>query len=204
MTNDMYLYEKECFLKGYKYVAGCDEAGRGPMAGPVCSAMVILDPNYTIEGLDDSKKLTEKKREKLFDEIKAHALAYEIEFIDSKEVDEINVYRSSQLAMERCILRSKIKPDFVLTDCMPLTIDINHLPIVKGDSKSASIAAASILAKVSRDRLMCEYDNIYPQYGFKIHKGYCTKMHKEAIEKYGICPIHRTTFGPVKKILENK
>ena len=199
---DMYEYEKKYHALGYHVIGGCDEAGRGPMAGPLVASMVILDPEYEIVGLNDSKQLTEKAREKLYNEILNHALVVEVEVISVEDVDKYNVYRASQMAMERCIERSKIKLDFVLTDCMPLTIDYPHEAIVKGDAKSASIAASSIIAKVTRDHIMNEYDKIYPMYGFKKHKGYCTKLHKDAIEKYGICEIHRKTFGPVKSIIE--
>ena len=199
---NMYEYETKYHNLGYQVIGGCDEAGRGPMAGPLVASMVILDPSYEIKGLNDSKQLTEKKRDKLFDEIMEHALVVEVEVISVNDVDKYNVYRASQMAMERCIERSKIKVDFVLTDCMPLTIDYPHEAIVKGDAKSASIAASSIIAKVTRDRLMDEYDKIYPIYGFKKHKGYCTKMHKDAIKEHGICEIHRKTFGPVKSIIE--
>lgn len=200
---DMYEYENKYHSLGYQTIGGCDEAGRGPMAGPLVAAMVILDDNHMIEGLNDSKQLTAKKRDYLFDEIMKYAKVVEVEVISVEDVDKYNVYRASQMAMERCIQRCKIKVDFVLTDAMPLTINIEHLPIIKGDAKSASIAASSIIAKVTRDRLMDKYDEIYPQYGFKKHKGYVTKLHLEAIEKYGICPIHRKTFGPVKKVMSS-
>lgn len=202
MIKDMYEYEKKYHDLGFEVICGCDEAGRGPMAGPLVASMVVLDPNYVIEGLNDSKQLTEKQREKLYDEIIKHALVVEVEVISVEDVDKYNVYRCSQMAMERCIQRSKLHVDFALTDCMPLTIDCPYESIIKGDAKSASIAASSIIAKVTRDHLMDEYDKLYPMYGFKKHKGYCTKYHKDAIKKYGICEIHRKTFGPVKEVMK--
>jgi ribonuclease HII len=195
-------FEQQFYSENIKFIVGCDEAGRGCLMGSVYAGAVILPRDFKCDLINDSKQLTEKKRDKLFDEIMEHALVVEVEVISVNDVDKYNVYRASQMAMERCIERSKIKVDFVLTDCMPLTIDYPHEAIVKGDAKSASIAASSIIAKVTRDRLMDEYDKIYPMYGFKKHKGYCTKMHKDAIKEHGICEIHRKTFGPVKSIIE--
>jgi ribonuclease HII len=197
-------YEKEAYEKGYSYIIGLDEAGRGPMAGPVVVAGVILPKDYYDERINDSKKLTEKKREQLFEVIKENALAYYISIIDEKRVDELNVYTSSKTGMIEAIDNIKIKPDFALTDAMPLGDKIEHISIIKGDSKSISIAAASILAKVTRDRIMIEYDKQYPEYGFKKHKGYPTKQHKEALKKYGPCPIHRRSFKPVQDVLNEQ
>ena len=197
----MYEYENSLLEKGYYYVAGTDEAGRGPLAGPVVVAAVILDRNYTIEGLNDSKKLTDKKRRFLFEEIKKHALSYSITFIDKEKIDEINILESSRLGMIKSIENLEIKPDYILTDAMKLPYE-NCLDIIKGDALSASIAAASILAKVSRDDYMIELDKKYSLYGFKDHKGYGTKKHIEAIKKYGVIKdVHRLTFEPVKSLV---
>ena len=188
--------EKLFCNKGYKQICGVDEAGRGPLAGPVCAAAVILPANYIIEGLNDSKKLSESKREKLFDEICTNAVSYSIAFASVDEIENYNILQATFIAMNRCINSLKISPDFALIDGnrMPADIKIPCETVIKGDSKSASIAAASILAKVSRDRLMLEYAEKYPQYAFDKHKGYGTKVHYEAIEKYGICEIHRKSF----------
>ena len=188
-------YEISAREKGYKFVCGIDEAGRGPLAGPVCAAAVILPEGIEIEGLNDSKKLTEKKREKLFDIIKEKALAYAIAFADEKEIDEINILQATFLAMKRAFDALEVKADYALVDGnrMP-KLDSDGETIVSGDALSPSIAAASILAKVTRDRLMVEYDKKYPQYQFAKHKGYGTKVHTEAIKEHGPCDIHRLTF----------
>ena len=198
---DLLAYEKELYEKGYEYICGTDEAGRGPLAGPVVAAAVILPKNMMIVGVNDSKQLTEKKREELFDVIMDKALAVGVCFIDNKKIDEINILEASRLAMMEAIKKLKIKPDYVLSDCMKMNIGIPVNPIVKGDALSESIAAASIIAKVSRDRFMDEMDLKYPNYGFKRHKGYPTKDHIEAIKKWGICEIHRKTFKPIKTML---
>ncbi len=200
MIKDIYKYEEELNKEGYKFICGCDEAGRGPMAGPLVASGVILPIGYRLDYLDDSKKLTPKKRDELFDIIKKDAIAYEIEIISVAEVDKLNVYEASKLAMTRCVERLR-QTDYVLTDCMPLDIDLPVLSLIKGDSKSASIAAASILAKVTRDRIMEELDKIYPQYEFKKHKGYVTKRHLELLNEHGVSPVHRVSFSPVKNIL---
>ena len=188
-------YEISAREKGYKFVCGIDEAGRGPLAGPVCAAAVILPEGIEIEGLNDSKKLTEKKREKLFDIIKEKAVAYAIAFADEKEIDEINILQATFLAMKRAFDALEVKADYALVDGnrMP-KLDSDGETIVSGDALSPSIAAASILAKVTRDRLMVEYDKKYPQYQFAKHKGYGTKVHTEAIKEHGPCDIHRLTF----------
>lgn len=198
---DLYKFENELKRKNYNYIVGTDEAGRGPMAGPVVVAACILPNDYIIEGLNDSKKLTEKKREALFEEIVKHAVEYKIEFIDVETVDNINVYQASKNGMINCIKDMKTKVDYILSDAMALDIGIPCIDLIKGDSLSASIAAASILAKVSRDRYMCEMAKIYPEYGFEKHKGYVTKYHLEMLEKYGPCDIHRRSFEPVQKII---
>ena len=188
--------EKSAYNKGCKYVCGVDEAGRGPLAGPVCAAAVILPPDCEIAGLNDSKKLSEKTREMLFDVIKSEALAFSICYGTLEEIEEYNILNATFLAMNRSIESLDIKPDYCLIDGNRVPKDIKYPceTVVKGDAKSASIAAASILAKVSRDRIMLEYDQKYPQYGFKKHKGYGTKEHYEAIKKYGVCDIHRLSF----------
>lgn len=198
---DLLAYEKELYEEGIEYIAGTDEAGRGPLAGPVVAAAVILPKGLIITGVNDSKQLTEKKREELFDLINEKALAVGVCFIDNNKIDEINILEASRLAMMEAIKKLKIKPQYVLSDAMPMNIDIPVKPIIKGDALSESIAAASIIAKVSRDRFMDEMDLKYPNYGFKKHKGYPTKDHIEAIKKYGITPIHRKTFKPIKTML---
>lgn len=195
-----YSIENEYREKGFDIICGVDEAGRGPLAGPVYAAAVILPSDCVIEGLNDSKKLTEKKREALFDEIKEKALAYGIASADEKEIDEINILNATFLAMKRAIALLSVKPDLALIDGnqKPHT-DIEEVTVIKGDAKSMSIAAASVLAKVSRDRFMLEMAEKYPQYEFARHKGYGTKLHYEKIAQYGVCDIHRRTF--LKKIL---
>ncbi len=195
-----YSIENEYREKGFNIICGVDEAGRGPLAGPVYAAAVILPSDCVIEGLNDSKKLTEKKREALFDEIKEKALDYGIASADEKEIDEINILNATFLAMKRAIDSLSVKPDLALIDGnqKPHT-DIEEVTVIKGDAKSMSIAAASVLAKVSRDRFMLEMAEKYPQYEFARHKGYGTKLHYEKIAQYGVCDIHRRTF--LKKIL---
>lgn len=182
--------------KGYNFVCGVDEAGRGPLAGPVCAAAVILPENCVIEGLNDSKKLSEKKREALFDVITQKALSYSIAFGSVQEIEEFNIFEATFIAMNRAITSLSVKADYALIDGnrVPKGISVPCETVVKGDSKSYSIAAASILAKVTRDRLMFEYHEQYPQYGFIKHKGYGTKEHYEAINQHGICEIHRPSF----------
>lgn len=188
-------FEKQEFSNGASVIAGIDEAGRGPLAGPVVVASVVLDPNNPILGLDDSKKLSEKKREMLFDEVKKKALAYSIIERDAKFIDEVNILEATKDAMRESSRTLGITPDVLLIDAVDLKgVDCKVVPIIKGDAKSNSIAAASILAKVHRDRLMKEYDCEYPGYGFAKHKGYGTKDHYAAIHELGISPIHRMTF----------
>lgn len=198
---DWFLYEKEAIENGYNIVCGVDEAGRGPLAGPVFSAAVILKTGEDIEGLNDSKKISEKKRELLFDVIKERAVDYSVAFATEEEVDELNILNATFLAMKRAICGVKVKPQIALIDGnrLPSDLGMPARAIIKGDSLSASIAAASILAKVSRDRLMREISEIYPEYGFEKHKGYGTKLHEEALQKYGPCKIHRRSF--LRKIL---
>lgn len=192
--------EKLCRQNGYASIAGVDEAGRGPLAGPVYAAAVILPDDIYIEGINDSKKLSEKKRDALFDEIREKAIAYSICSVDNNKVDEINILNATFEAMNNAVNGLPIPPDYVLIDGNRIKgMQIPHETVVKGDAKSISIAAASILAKVSRDRFMIEAAKKYPGYGFEKHKGYGTKAHYEAIERQGICEIHRRTF--LKNIL---
>lgn len=203
---DLYEYENDLHSKGYKYIAGCDEAGRGPLYGPVVAACCVLPNDFKLEGLTDSKQLTEKRREKYIDYIKENALAYGIGIVSAEEIDEINIYEASRKAMLIALseVRKKIEVDYVITDAMPIDIDIESLPIIKGDAKSITIAAASVIAKVTRDRMMIELDSKYPEYGFKKHKGYPTKAHIEAINKYGLIDGYRKTYGPVKELIEKE
>lgn len=191
-----YSYEKAALQKGFKCVCGVDEAGRGPLAGPVCAAAVILPEGLVIEGLDDSKKLSEKKREALYDIIIENAVAYGIAFGSVEEIEEVNILGATYLAMCRAVEKLNGKADYVLIDGnrFPPMLNINGECIVKGDSNSMSVAAASILAKVTRDRLLLEYAEKYPEYGFEKHKGYGTKAHIEAIKRYGVTDIHRPSF----------
>lgn len=199
-ADNMFEYENSLRKEGHRLIAGVDEAGRGPLAGAVYAAAVIFDEGVYIEGVNDSKKLSEKKREALFDEIISKARCYSIFSADEKIIDEINILNATYRAFEGAINGLSEKPDFVLIDGNRCgNIEIPHKTVVKGDSLSFSIAAASILAKVSRDRYIIEADKLYPEYGFAKHKGYGTKEHREAIQKYGPCPIHRKTFGGVRE-----
>lgn len=192
---DFLYYENLYSENNTKLVCGIDEAGRGPLAGPVCAAAVVMPYGTIIDGVNDSKKLTEKKRELLFDTIKEKSLSYGIAFSNEKEIDEVNILNATFLAMKRAVKSLKIQPDLILVDGNRLPdFDIPAKTIVKGDSLSHSIACASILAKVTRDRLMKELSKKYPEYGFEKHKGYGTKAHYEAIKANGICEIHRRTF----------
>lgn len=196
--------EKSAFAEGYKYVCGVDEAGRGPLAGPVCAAAVILPEDIEIEGLNDSKKLSEKKREALYDIIKEKAVSYSVAYGTLEEIESLNILEATFLAMNRAIEGLDLPADYALIDGnrVPKGIKIPCETVVKGDSKSCSVAAASILAKVTRDRLLLEYDKQYPQYNFKKHKGYGTKEHTALILKYGPSEIHRISF--LKNILGGK
>lgn len=197
---NLYQYEEQLEDLGIKYIAGVDEVGRGPLAGPVVVAAVILPLNLRIKGINDSKKLSLKKRNELYKIILNEALAVNVSFIDERVIDEINIYEATKKGMLEAISDLKIKPEHVLIDAMPLReLAIAHTSIIHGDALSASIGAASIIAKVTRDEYMDKMDIKYPNYGFKHHKGYCTKEHLEALEKYGPCEIHRKSFAPVKK-----
>lgn len=201
---DLYKYEKELFKKGITYIGGVDEVGRGPLIGPVVAACVVLPKNFKLEGLTDSKKLSEKKRDIYYEYIKENAIAYGIGIIEPNIIDEVNIYEATKLAMKQAIneVKNKIKLEHVLIDAMPLELDIETTSIIKGDAKSISIAAASVLAKVTRDKMMYELDEKYPQYGYKNHKGYPTKKHIEAINIYGLIEGYRKTYAPVKEIIE--
>ena len=202
--DDLYQYERELIKKGIKLIAGVDEVGRGPLVGPVVTAAVILPVNYKLEGLTDSKKLTPKKRDKFYDIIMHDAISVSIGMKDANVIDEVNIYEATKLAMMDAINGLNIKPEHVLIDAMPLDLDIAHTSIIKGDAKSLSIAAASVIAKVTRDRMMDELDIKYPMYNYKENKGYPTKEHIEAINKYGIIEGYRKTYGPVKEVIEKK
>ena len=193
-TIDTLRFEREEKEKGAFFIAGMDEAGRGPLAGPVVAAIAVMPLNGIIEGVDDSKKVSEKKREKLYDIIREKAIAYKIVAVDEKTIDEINILEATKKAMYECIDTLPIVPDIVLVDAVKLKAKVSTRSIIKGDALSYSIAAASILAKVYRDRLMREYDAMYPEYGFMKHKGYGTKDHIDALKRLGPCPIHRKTF----------
>ncbi len=197
LTHDIALYEE-----GYRLIAGVDEAGRGPLAGPVVAAAVILHRDILIPGVDDSKKLTESRREFLYEEIQQKAAGYGVGIVDRDVIDDINILRASLEAMRLAILKLTIQPDFVLIDGLYLPdVDLPMQALPHGDSLSASIAAASIIAKVTRDRIMRKLDKMYPQYGFSRHKGYPTPQHLAALDKFGPCEIHRRSFGPVQKKL---
>ena len=206
METDLYQYEHDLWKQGKNYVGGTDEVGRGPLIGPVVTACVVLPHDFSLPGLTDSKKLSEKKREQYYDYILEHAIAVEIGMDSPERIDEINIYQASKEAMEKAIekVRKKVPLDVVLTDAMPMELDIPVIPIVKGDAKSITIAAASVVAKVTRDRMMIELDQKYPLYGFKNHKGYPTKKHLEAIKTYGLIDGYRKTYGPVKELLGGK
>ncbi|MCR4689033.1 MAG: ribonuclease HII [Saccharofermentans sp.] len=192
--DELYEYERKALSEGYRFIGGIDEAGRGPLAGPVVAACCILDPDVKILGLDDSKKLSEKKREALFTEIKQKALAYKVIAMGPEVIDEINILEATKRAMRTCVSEIGIKPDLLLVDAVKLDCDVPVIPIIKGDAKSDSIAAASILAKVTRDHMMVEYSKQYPDYGFEKHKGYGTKDHYAAIREHGMTDIHRRSF----------
>ena len=195
MQQDMWQIEEEVSAEGYCAICGVDEAGRGPLAGPVCAAAVILPRDVDLPGLNDSKKLSDKKRRELYPMIMEKAIAYGIGFADEKEIDQINILQATYLAMERALQQLQVKPDFALIDGnRAKDFGLPVRTVVHGDSLSASIAAASVLAKVTRDDVMLKLAETYPQYGFEIHKGYGTKVHYEALREHGPCPIHRVSF----------
>lgn len=201
MEVDLLHYEKELYKEGFKLIAGTDEVGRGPLVGPVVAAAVILPKNYQLEGLNDSKKLSEKKRKEYYNILIKEAISYGIGIVEAKVIDEINIYEASRKAMLEAINNLSVKPDYVLSDAMPLPIKTSK-SIIHGDALSLSIAAASVIAKVTRDEMMYELDKLYPEYGFKNHKGYPTKKHLENIQKYGILDNYRFSYKPVKALVE--
>ena len=205
-VRELYKYENELQREGYKLIAGVDEAGRGSLAGPMIIAAVILPPDLFIDHLNDSKKLTHNMREKLYDIIISNAISFSSICVNIEDIDKLNVYRATIDGMCRAVKSLPIKPDYVLTDAMKVIFDngIETKSIIHGDALSASIAAASIIAKVTRDRMTDEWNKTYPQYGFSHNRGYGTKTHIEAIRKFGPSPIHRHTFEPVKSILSNQ
>lgn len=202
---DNYKYERELRTQGISYIAGVDEVGRGPLVGPVVAACVVLPEEFNLDGLTDSKKLSEKKRDFYFSEIQKQALGIGVGIIDEKKIDEVNIYEATKLAMKQAIdeCLKQVKIDHVLIDAMPLDLNIPTTSIIKGDLKSITISAASVIAKVTRDRMMYELDLKYPMYGFKSNKGYPTKKHIEAIWKYGIISEHRKSYGPVSDYLNS-
>lgn len=194
-VNELMEFEKEFQAKGYRLIAGVDEVGRGPLAGPVATACVIMDLDNLVEGVDDSKKLSEKKREQLNNEIISHAISYKISFRSPGDIDKYNILEATKMCMCDSICGLDVKPDVVFIDAVKLeNLDVETFPIIKGDAKSYSIACASILAKVARDRLMVEYEDTYPGYNFKKHKGYGTKEHIQNLKSLGPCAIHRQSF----------
>lgn len=200
---DLLSYEKELYKQGKTLICGTDEVGRGPLCGPVVAAACILPVNYKVEGLTDSKRLTEKKREKLYNIlINDKNVHYAIGIVDEKRIDEINIREASKEAMIQAINKLDIKPEHVLIDAMNLDIDIDQTAIIHGDALSLSIAAASVIAKVTRDNMMIELDKTYPEYGFAKHKGYPTKDHIEAVKKYGVLPFYRFTFSPISDLIK--
>lgn len=193
--DEMLHYEKELYEKGYEYICGIDEAGRGPLCGPVVAAAVILKKGDKIEGVNDSKKLSEKKREALFEVIKERAVAYSVGIVDEKTIDEINILEATRIAMKKAVEGLSTKAEYALVDAeKKVPIDIPYTPIVKGDALSESIAAASIIAKVTRDHIVVALDKKYPEYNFAKNKGYGTREHTDAIKKHGICEVHRVSF----------
>ncbi|MBY6036112.1 ribonuclease HII [Fictibacillus nanhaiensis] len=198
----MRFFENECISNGKILIAGVDEVGRGPLAGPVVAAAVILPIGYTVTGINDSKKLSEKKREALYDKIKEDAISYSVTLVQPAEIDKINIYQASKLAMTEAITKLAVEPDQLLIDAMEVPLPIDQRKIIKGDEKSISIAAASIVAKVTRDRYMRKLDERYPHYGFSTNMGYGTKEHLEALRTWGATDIHRKSFNPVGEFIQ--
>lgn len=201
---DNYIFERKLHDEGYTLIAGVDEVGRGPLAGPVAATAIIMPKDCYIEGVTDSKKVSPKKRKELKKQILERAIAVSTIFINEKIIDEVNIYEATKLAMYQAINGLDPKPDYVLIDAMPLDLDIPHESIIKGDEKSFTIACASIIAKEARDELMDEFDQKYPEYDFKQNKGYPTKKHRNALLTYGVTPIHRRTYGPVKVAIQKQ
>lgn len=203
IVTDNLSYEKELYAKGITLIAGVDEVGRGPLVGPVVTAAVILPVNYHLEGLTDSKKLTEKKRNEFYKIIMQDAISVAIGIKDNKVIDEVNIYEATKLAMYEAINKLDVKPEHVLIDAMKLDkLEVPSTSIIKGDLKSESIAAASVIAKVTRDSMMYELDLEYPEYGFKNHKGYPTKSHIENVKQYGLLDNYRFTFSPISDLIK--
>lgn len=198
---DLLEYEKDLYKKGIELIAGVDEVGRGPLCGPVVACACILPKNYKLDGLNDSKKLTERKREQLYEVLVNEAISYGIGIISPKRIDEVNIYQATKEAMYEAINNLNPKPEHVLIDAMPLDLDVPSTSIIKGDAKCLSIAAASVIAKVTRDRMMIELDKKYPEYGFASHKGYPTKKHIEAVKQYGVLDFYRFTFSPISDLI---
>lgn len=203
-SRDNYYFERKLREQGITLVAGVDEVGRGPLVGPVVAACVILPEDFSLDGLTDSKKLSEKKRDYYYDEIMRQAVAVGVGVVSEKKIDEVNIYEATKLAMKEAISNCSVRPEHILIDAMPLSIDIPTTSIIKGDFKSITISAASVIAKVTRDRMLDELDKKYPMYDFKDNKGYPTKKHLEAIDKYGIIPEHRRSYGPVRDYVEKQ
>lgn len=201
---EMTQYEQDLYNRGYHFIAGVDEVGRGPLAGPVVAAAVILPQDAFLPGLNDSKKLTEQKREELFQQITECAISIGIGIIPAKVIDEVNIYQATKQAMKQALLGLSEKPDHLLVDAMEIPIDIPQTSIIKGDSKSVSIAASSIIAKVTRDRLMVRLSHEYPQFGFEKHMGYGTAYHLDALKKYGVTSEHRRSYAPIRELIEVK
>lgn len=201
---DLRSIEKRLWSEGYELIAGVDEAGRGPLVGPVVAGAVILPKDYDLEGLNDSKQLSEKKRNQYYEMIKKEAIAIGIGIVDAKTIDEINIYEASRLAMKLALENLEVSPDYILTDAMPIELDTPLEAIIHGDALSISIAAGSVIAKVTRDRLMEEFDKIHPEYEFKNHKGYPTKRHLELLSKYGPLENYRFTYKPVRALMDKE
>ena len=198
----MLRYEKELYQAGYQRIAGIDEVGRGPLAGPVVAAAVILPPGCKIKGLNDSKKIPKKKHQEIYQAVMDKALAVGIGLMDSEIIDQVNIYEATKLAMKKALSKLSLKPDYLLIDAMKLDVDIPQESIIKGDANSLSIAAASIVAKVTRDKLMADYDKEFPGYDFAKNAGYGTKNHLQGLDRHGVTPIHRKTFEPIKSMCE--
>lgn len=203
-SQDNKRYEKELYKKGINYIGGVDEVGRGPLVGPVVACCCVLPRDFELDGLTDSKKLSEKKRDEYAVYIKEHAIAYGLGIIGPEIIDEVNIYEATKLAMKDAIneVKKQINVEHILIDAMPLDLDIPSTSIIKGDMKSISVAAASVIAKVARDKMMYDLDLKYPEYGYASHKGYPTKKHVDAINKYGLIDGYRKTYGPVKEVIE--
>lgn len=203
LYEEMKQFEKNAYSQGHRLIAGIDEVGRGPLAGPVVAAAVILPENCTLLGVNDSKKLSVKKRDELYNQIQDQAISIGLGIASQQVIDEVNIYQATKIAMGQALEDLSFVPDYLLIDAMKLEVQLPQESIIKGDARSISIAAASIIAKVTRDRLMEDYAELYPGYGFEKNAGYGTKEHLSGLEKLGICPIHRKTFAPIKNMYKN-